>query len=81
MNVIPLGRAPVSEIVGDGMPVAVTANEPAVPTVNVVLAALVIAGACVVAAKFAVTLCGALIGIVVEALFGLATLPVQLVKP
>ena len=44
-NVTPLGNAPVSLNVGTGDPVAVTVNVPAVPTVNVVLAPLVIAGA------------------------------------
>ena len=38
----PLGSAPVSLNVGAGEPVAVTVNVPAVPTVNVVLFALVI---------------------------------------
>ena len=41
VNVTPEGSVPDSESVGAGYPVAVTANEPAVPTVNVVLAALV----------------------------------------
>ena len=41
----PDGRAPVAAKVGAGAPVAVTLNEPAVPTVKVVAAALVIAGA------------------------------------
>ena len=45
LSVTPLGRAPDSENVGAGKPVAVTVNEPAVPTVNVVLFVLVIAGA------------------------------------
>src|SRR6266850_42883 len=44
-NVTPLGNAPVSLRVGLGVPVAVTVNVPAVPTVNVVLLALVITGA------------------------------------
>jgi len=44
-KVTPLGSAPVSVKVGDGDPVVVTAKLPAVPTVNVVLLALVIAGA------------------------------------
>jgi hypothetical protein len=44
-NVTPLGRAPVWLKVGAGTPVAVTVNVPAVPTLNVVLVALVIAGA------------------------------------
>jgi hypothetical protein len=44
LNVTPLGSAPVSVRVGVGDPVVVTVKLPAVPTVNVVLAALVIAG-------------------------------------
>jgi hypothetical protein len=44
LNVTPLGRVPLSLRVGVGDPVAVTVNVPAVPTVNVVLLALVIAG-------------------------------------
>jgi hypothetical protein len=43
-NVTPPGSAPVSVKVGVGVPVAVTVKLPAVPTVNVVLLALVIAG-------------------------------------
>ena len=46
VNVTPLGRAPVSVNVGAGKPVAVTVNDPAEVTVNVVLLALVIAGGC-----------------------------------
>ena len=46
LSVTPLGSAPVSVNVGAGEPVAVTVNDPAVPTVKVVLLALVIAGAC-----------------------------------
>ena len=38
-------RAPVRVIVGAGKPVVVTVNVPAMPTVNVVVLALVIAGA------------------------------------
>ena len=45
VSVTPLGSAPVSLKVGAGTPVAVTANDPAVPTLNVVLLALVIVGA------------------------------------
>ena len=45
LNVTPVGRAPDSVIVGTGNPVAVTVNEPAAPWVNVVLLALVMAGA------------------------------------
>ena len=44
-NVTPLGNAPVSVSESVGVPVAVTVKLPAVPTVNVVLLALVIAGA------------------------------------
>jgi len=44
-RVTPLGSAPVSLKVGAGKPVAVTVNDPADPTVNVVLAALVIESA------------------------------------
>jgi hypothetical protein len=80
LNETPLGSAPVSVILGVGIPVAVTGNDPATPTVNVVLLALVIAGAWVGVAKFAVTLSAAFIVMVVEALLELATLPVQLAK-
>ena len=45
MNVTPLGSAPVSVRVGVGVPVVVTVKLPAVPTVNVAVLALVIAGA------------------------------------
>ena len=45
LNVMPLGSVPVSVKEGVGVPVVVTENVPAVPTVNVVLLALVIAGA------------------------------------
>jgi len=44
-KVTPLGSAPISVRVGVGVPVVVTENVPAAPTVNVVLLALVIAGA------------------------------------
>ena len=40
-----MGSAPVSENVGAGVPADVTANDPAVPTVNVALAPLVMYGA------------------------------------
>ena len=40
----PPGRAPVSVRLGAGNPVVVTENEPAVPTMNDVLAVLVNAG-------------------------------------
>src|ERR1700686_5021537 len=43
LNVTPLGRKPLSLNVGIGKPVGVTVNVPAVPFVNVVLFALVIA--------------------------------------
>jgi hypothetical protein len=45
LNVTPLGSAPDSVSEGVGVPVVVTVKLPAVPTVNVVLFALVIAGA------------------------------------
>ena len=45
VNVTPLGRAPLSLSVGVGKPVVVTVNVPATPVVNVVAAALVMAGA------------------------------------
>jgi len=45
LKVTPLGRAPVSVNVGVGKPVAVTVNDPAVPTTKVVLLALVMVGA------------------------------------
>jgi hypothetical protein len=44
-NVTPLGSVPVSLSDGVGVPVVVTVKLPAVPTVNVVLLALVIVGA------------------------------------
>lgn len=44
-SVTPLGSTPDSEKVGAGKPVAATVNEPAVPTVNEVLFALVKDGA------------------------------------
>ena len=44
-NVTPLGSVPVCVSDGVGVPVVVTVKLPAVPTVNVVLLALVIAGA------------------------------------
>jgi hypothetical protein len=44
LNFIPLGSVPVSVSVGVGVPVVVTVKLPAVPTVNVVLFALVIVG-------------------------------------
>lgn len=57
MNVTPAGSAPVSLKVAAGKPVAVTVNAPAVPNVNDVLFALVIAGAWfTVRVKFCVAL-------------------------
>ena len=44
-RVTPVGRVPVSEKVGAGLPVAVTVKVPAVPTVKVVVLAEVMAGA------------------------------------
>jgi hypothetical protein len=44
-NVTPLGSVPVSDTEGAGVPVVVIAKLPAVPAVNVVLLALLIAGA------------------------------------
>jgi hypothetical protein len=43
LKVTPEGKAPDSDRVGAGLPVAATVKLPAVPTVNVALAALVIA--------------------------------------
>ena len=57
LSVIPLGRAPDSENVGAGVPVAVTVNVPAVPTVNVALFALVITGATEAEFTVSVKLC------------------------
>jgi hypothetical protein len=45
LKVTPAGNAPATENVGAGKPVAVTVNVPAVPTLNMVALALVIAGA------------------------------------
>jgi hypothetical protein len=45
-NVTPLGKAPLSVMLGVGDPVVVTVKEPATPTWNVVEFALVIVGAC-----------------------------------
>jgi hypothetical protein len=44
VNVTALGNGPLSLSVGVGNPVAVTVNVPAVPTTNVTLLPLVIAG-------------------------------------
>src|SRR5260221_360588 len=57
VKVTPAGNAPVTDSVGDGVPVAVTVKVPAPPTVNVVALALVIAGA---ALTVSVKLCVAL---------------------
>src|ERR1700733_14147475 len=55
LNIPPLGNFPDLVIVGVGEPVAVTTNVPADPTVNVVLARLVIIGPWfTVSVKFAV---------------------------
>jgi hypothetical protein len=45
LKVTPLGNVPDSVIAGAGNPVDVTVNDPDEPTVNVVVVALVIAGA------------------------------------
>jgi hypothetical protein len=45
VNVTPLGKAPDSVRVGAGIPVVVTLKVPGLPTTNVVLEALVMAGA------------------------------------
>jgi len=45
LNVTPPGRVPDSARLGAGDPVAATVNEPATPSVNVALFALVMAGA------------------------------------
>ena len=44
LKLMPVGSVPPSDTVGVGEPVAVTKNEPALPAINVVLFALVIAG-------------------------------------
>ena len=49
LNVTPPGKVPVSLRLGVGTPLAVTVKLPALPTVKVVLVALVIAGAWAVA--------------------------------
>jgi len=59
-NVTPLGNAPDSLNVGAGLPVVVTVKLPAVPTVNVVLLALVIAGG-VVFVTISMNVCTALL--------------------
>ena len=51
LNVTPLGSVPVSVSVGVGVPVVVIVKLPEVPTVNVVLLALVIVGAPVLASS------------------------------
>ncbi len=45
LKVTPAGSGPVIESAGAGNPVAVTVNVPGLPVVNVVVLALVIAGA------------------------------------
>jgi hypothetical protein len=45
VKVTPAGSVPVSLKVGAGIPVAVAVNDPAAPTLNVVVAALVMVGA------------------------------------
>jgi hypothetical protein len=45
VKVTPAGSVPVSLKVGAGIPVAVAVKDPTAPTVNVVAAALVMAGA------------------------------------
>ena len=57
MNVTPEGNAPDSDSVGVGVPVAVTLNVPATPTVKVVLEALVMEGAAVGWFTVSVKLC------------------------
>ena len=57
LKVTPLGSAPVSLSVGAGVPVAVTVNVPAVPTMNVALAALVMVGATFAGFTVSVKLC------------------------
>ena len=47
LKVTPLGSAPDSLNVGAGVPVAATVNDPGMPTPNVVLLTLVIAGGAV----------------------------------
>ena len=71
-NVTPLGSAPVSVKDGLGKPVEVTANVPAVPTVNVVLLALVMAG---VWSTVSVKLCVASVPIPLWALTVIAYVP------
>jgi hypothetical protein len=48
LNVTPLGSAPVAVSDGVGVPAVVTEKFPGVFTVNVVLLALLIAGACAI---------------------------------
>ena len=61
MNVTPEGNAPDSDSVGVGVPVAVTLNVPATPTVNEALGALVITGATVAGTTVNVKLCVAFV--------------------
>jgi len=52
LKVTPLGRVPDSLKVGVGVPLSVTVKLPAVPAVNLALAALVIVGATVSRASY-----------------------------
>ena len=61
VKVIPEGNAPDSDSVGVGVPVAVTLNVPATPTVKVVLEALVMEGAAVGWFTVSVKLCVAFV--------------------
>ena len=63
MKVTPEGKAPDSESVGVGAPVAVTLNVPATPTMNAVLEALVMAGAAGAGLTVSVKLCVAFVPI------------------
>ena len=60
VKVTPSGRAPASVSDGVGAPVAATLNDPSVPTVNVTLFPLVMAGADVMAFTVNVNVCCAL---------------------
>jgi hypothetical protein len=64
VNDTPLGKAPLSLRLAVGWPLAVIVNVPAVPTVNVVLLALVMAGAWF---TVSVKLCVALVAVPFEA--------------
>ena len=56
VKVTPAGSVPTSLKVGAGNPVAVTWNDPAAPTLNAALAALVMAGAWLIVSVAAVEL-------------------------